>query len=169
MSSNIHEMVARLPPPPTDKNTITPLEIINSGTYTGEELLQIIEELIIQGWTYRRICNEYKISLMGLSRWLSDPLQFPRIRTAMLMKADYHADCQLSVLTELLSNNPSKEMIMLATKVSEAHRWAARTGNVAKYGEKLDVTSEGQQIVQVSLGSGIKPVETIDYIDITPE
>ena len=104
---------------------------------------------------------------MGLSRWLSDPLRIARTRTATKISADYYADMSIQVL----KNAPADKIeIMRAKELSQAYRWMARVRDVSKYGEKLDVTSDGQQIVQVSLGTGIKPPDATQdttYIDVT--
>ena len=59
---------ALMPKPPKDKTTITPLEIIESGIYTEESLMVAIEEQLISGKSYRQICKDFNISLMGFSR-----------------------------------------------------------------------------------------------------
>lgn len=170
MNSHIHKLVSKLPLPPEGKGELTPTQIVNSGTHTEEELMQVIERLIINGVSMRGIAENYNIELSSLSRWLSSDQRFTRTKTAMLMKADYHADMQLQVLTSLLGVEKTKEEIMLVTKISEAHRWAARTGNPSKYGEKLDVTSDNKPIVQVNLGAGIAPplevIEGDNYLEI---
>ena len=72
---------------------------------------------------------------------------------------------------QVLKNAPADKIeIMRAKELSQAYRWMARVRDVSKYGEKLDVTSDGQQIVQVSLGTGIKPPDATQdttYIDVT--
>lgn len=169
MSSEIQTIIATLPKPQIDKNTITPIEIINSGLYTEDQLIEAIEDLIVNGWSFRQICNEYKISLTALSRWLSLPQHLARTMMATKISADYYADKSIEVLKECPLDKVS---VMLADKQSQAYRWMARVRDVSKYGEKLDVTSDNKPIVQVNLGSGIAPPELLDntkYIDITEE
>ena len=172
MSEHIRSLnIASMPKPPKDKTTITPLEIIQSGIYTEESLMVAIEEQLISGKSYRQICKDFNISLMGLSRWLSDPLRIARTRTATKISADYYADMSIQVL----KNAPADKIeIMRAKELSQAYRWMARVRDVSKYGEKLDVTSDGQQVVQVSLGVGIAPPNEVSqdtqettYIDVT--
>lgn len=160
-------IVATIPLPPKDKKTITPIEIINSGIYTEEQLLETIEDLIVNGQTYSSICKTYKISLTALSRWLAHPQRIARATMALKISADYYADMSIQVLKDAPSD---KIEIMRAKELSSAYRWIARVRDVNKYGEKLDVTSEGKAIVQVNLGSGIKPPELTEettYIDVT--
>lgn len=169
MSDSTTLTASRLPAPPKERSTITPIEIINSGLYTEEEFIQAIEELIINGKSFRTICKEFNISLTALSRWLSLPQHVTRTRQATRISADYYADMSIRVLKECPSD---KIEIMRAKELSSAYRWMARVRDTSKYGEKLDVTSDGQQIVQVSLGTGIKPPDTTEettYIDVTPE
>lgn len=165
MNENITLIAAKLPEPPKEKTTVTPLEIIAAGLYTEEQLLNTIEELIIKGKSYRSICKELNISLMGLSRWLSNPLQSTRVKSAVRISADYYADMSIQVL----KNAPSDKLeLMRARELSSAYRWMARVRDTSKYGEKLDVTTDGQSINIVSLGTGIAPPETQQTtIDIT--
>src|SRR5574343_653927 len=169
MSSEIHNLLQTLPAPPKNKNTITPNEIINAGIYTKEELFNAIEEMIVNGVTMRNICDKYKISLVSLSSWLALPEHFARTKMAYKIAADYWADKSVQVLIDCPLDKVS---VMLADKQSKAYRWRARVGNVEKYGEKLDVTSDGKAVVQVNLGSGIKPPELSEettYIDVSGE
>lgn len=160
-------IIATLPKPPKDKNTVTPTEIINSGLYTEDQLLEAIEELIVNGRSFRSIANEYKISLSQLSRWLSHPQRIARTMMATKISADYYADKSIEVLK---SCPLDKVSVMLADKQSQAYRWMARVRDVSKYGEKLDVTSDNKPIVQVNLGAGIAPplevIEGDNYIEI---
>ena len=160
------ELTSRMPEPPKDKGTTTPTQILLSGVFTSETLIEYIEDMLINGKTFRYIASKLNIKLSTMSEWLSRNEHFARTKTALKISADYYADMSIQVLKDAPSD---KLELMRAKELSSAYRWMARVRDTAKYGEKLDVTSEGQQIVQVSLGSGIKPVETIDYIDITPE
>ena len=161
-------IVQTLPPPtPPDKHTTTIVKLINSKHYTQESLITHIEEQIVKGRTYRSICKELSIHPVDLSKWLAKDINYPRMRVAVKMSADYYADMSIQVL----KNAPSDKIELLRAKeLSSAYRWMARVRDTAKYGEKLDVTSEGQQIVQLSLGAGIKPPDTaeeVQYIDVT--
>jgi hypothetical protein len=166
MDSHIQKIVASIPAAPKNKNTITPNEIIESGIYTEEELMQAIEELLVNGQSYRYICETYKISLTALSRWLSHTQRIARTIIATKISADYYADMSIQVLKDAPGD---KVEIMRAKELSSAYRWIARVRDVNKYGEKLDVTSDNKPIIQVNLGSGIKPPELEKYIDITPQ
>lgn len=167
MDSIIINAYKNLPKPAKDTNTTTPYVLVTTGEYTNETLADAIIELICEGNSYRDICKIMNIKLTSLSDWISkDVERFARAKAAMMIKADYHAAMQLEVLRDCPVD---KLEIMKAKEVSAAHRWAARVSNPAKYGEKLDVTSEGQQIVQISLGQGVKPeqIEEVKYIDVT--
>lgn len=160
-------IAAKLPPPPKDKITTTATQLISQGRYTEEELLQTIEQLIINGKSYRYIAKQLNIELSSLSKWLSKEQHYTRVRTALKISADYYADMSIQVLKDAPSD---KIELMRAKELSSAYRWMARVRDVSKYGEKLDVTSDGQQIVQVSLGTGIKPpeaTEDVQYLDVT--
>lgn len=163
------EAVARLPQVPKDKGTTTPTQIIESGTFTNETLFTYIEELIIEGKSFRAIASKLNLKLSTLSTWLSTSVHIARTKTALRLSADYYADMSIQVLKDAPSD---KVELMRAKELSSAYRWMARVRDVSKYGEKLDVTSDGQQIVQVSLGTGIKPPETTEnttYLDVTDE
>ena len=170
MDSILHNSLKTIQHPGKDTKTTTPLMMINSGEYTEETLMNNIIELITEGNSYRDICKILNIKLTSLSDWLaSTPERIARTKMANTIKADYHATMQLEVLRDCPVD---KIEILKAKEISAAHRWMARVSNPSKYGEKLDVTSEGQQIVQLSLGSGIKPPEAIEeasYIDITSD
>ena len=107
---------------------------------------------------------------MGLSRWLANtPLHTARTKQAVRISADYYADMSIQVLKDCPVD---KVEIMKAKELSQAYRWMARVRDTTKYGEKLDVTSDGQTIVQVNLGTGVKPpelTENVSYIDVTNE
>lgn len=161
------ELTSRMPEPPKDKGTTTPTQILLNGIFTNESLIEYIEDMLINGKTFRYISNKLNIKLSTLSEWLSRNEHFARTKTALKISADYYADMSIQVLKDAPSD---KIELMRAKELSSAYRWMARVRDTAKYGEKLDVTSEGQQIVQVSLGTGIKPpeaTETVDYIDVT--
>lgn len=171
MNDSTTLVASRLPSPPKERTTITPKDIIDSGMYSEEQLMCAIEELIINGKSFRAICKEFNISLTALSRWLSSTQHIARTRTATKISADYYADMSIQVL----KNAPADKIeIMRAKELSQAYRWMARVRDVSKYGEKLDVTSDGQQVVQVSLGVGIAPPNEVSqdtqettYIDVT--
>lgn len=165
-----HELsiaVAQLQPVPKDNATTTPTQLVKEGVYTAEQLQETIEEMIIEGKSYRAICKELNVKLTGLVTWLSKEEHLTRTRTALKISADYYADMSIQVLLDVPED---KIAIMKAKELSSAYRWKARVRDVSKYGEKLDVTSDGQQLVQISLGTGVKPpelTEDVDHIDIT--
>ena len=164
----VHELTTRMPEPPKDKGTTTPTQILLNGIFTKDTLIEYIEDMLINGKTFRYIANRLNIKLSTLSEWLSRNEHYTRTKTALKISADYYADMSIQVLKDAPSD---KVELMRAKELSSAYRWMARVRDTAKYGEKLDVTSEGQQIVQVSLGSGIKPpgdTEETTYIDVTP-
>jgi hypothetical protein len=152
-----------------EKNNTTPNQLVIDGIYTNEQLMSKIEELIIEGNSYRKICKILNVNLPTLTKWVSQDGRPARMREALRASADYYADMSIQVL----KNAPSDKIeIMRAKELSSAYRWLARVRDVSKYGEKLDVTSDGQQIVQLSLGSGIKPPEEIQettYLDVTDD
>lgn len=165
--SQINEITSRLPAPPKDKGNTTPNQIIQSGIFTDDQLMCYIEEMIIEGKSYRIIANKLNVKLTSLSSWLSKTEHFTRTKAALKVSADYYADMSIQVL----KNAPSdKTELMRARELSSAYRWMARVRDVSKYGERIDVTSDGDKIVMLSLGSGQKPPEETtetDYIDVT--
>jgi hypothetical protein len=161
------EIATSLPSPPKSKSCKTPTQIIDNGKYTEESLMDLIETLIINGKSYRQIAKALDLELSSISRWLSKEQRYMRMKTALRISADYYADMSIQVLKDAPND---KIEIMRAKELSSAYRWMARVRDVSKYGEKIDVTSDGQQIVQVSLGSGIAPPEAtkdVQYIDVT--
>lgn len=165
--AHVNKVAETLPPPPKVKETLTPTQVINSGLYTDETLIDLIEQLIIKGKSFRSIAKLLKIEHSSLSRWLSKEQHSARVKMAARMSADYYADMSIQVLKDAPSD---KLELLRAKELASAYRWMARVRDVSKYGEKLDVTSDGQQLVQISLGAGVKPpelTEDVDHIDIT--
>ena len=155
---------SKLPKPPKETNSTTPLKIIEAGIYTREELLNTILTKITEGKTYRSIAKELNIKLNSLAMFLSTAEHLAPTRQALKISADYYADMSIQVLKSAPSD---KLELMRARELSSAYRWMARVRDVSKYGEKLDVTTDGQSINIVSLGNGIAPTEATNTIDIT--
>ncbi len=162
----MHELTRSIEKPPKDKEVLTTYKLIQSGQYTDEELMTTIETWITEGVSYRDICKRLKIRLSSLSSYLAKEGHFTRAKVALKISADYFADMSIKVLKDVAEDRTA---IMKARELSAAYRWMARVRDVSKYGERLDVTSDGDKIVVLSLGTGTKPPETeeTNYIDVT--
>lgn len=140
-------------------------------TLDDQELLfQSILKMLVEGKSYKAISIELNIRLSTLYNFTSKTLGYiERARHALLQSATTHAELSIQVLIDAPAD---KFELMRARELSLAHRWLASRKAPHIYGERVDVTSGGEKIVMLSLGSGTKPpdnAQDTDYIDVTPE
>ena len=92
---------------------------------------------------------------------------------AMLERADYYAEKMLEVaetpqegtVIETDDNGRTKEktgdMLGHRKLIVDTYKWAAARMNPKKYGDKIDMTSGGEKINVINLGTGEQPNEPI--------
>ncbi len=130
-----------------------------------ETLFNEVTKLLIDGKSFRQIALLLNIRLSTLYEFTNTSERSTRTKHALMMSATTHMELSISVL----ENAPSDKLeLMRARELSSAHRWAAKVKDPRSYGEKVDVTSGNEKIIQISLGNGINP-EQSNIIDITHE
>lgn len=103
-----------------------------------------IVDLILEGKTYRAIALELKMPLSSLYSGIqSNAEHSARVREALQFSANTFADKAEDVLSEADS---TKEEIMRAKELAQHYRWKASKRAPKVYGDKLDVTTDGDKI-----------------------
>lgn len=128
-----------------------------------DKLVDIICLMLLDGMPYKQIAKELNYELAIMHRLLNKEEYHIKAKQALIMSANTFADKSITVLEECEND---KLAIMKARELSQAYRWLAAKRASHIYGERIDVTSGGEKIVQLSLGSGVNPDED-KTIDIT--
>ncbi len=102
-----------------------------------------IIECIIQGDTYAVMAKTFDVSLGLLHEFLTKGEHSARVLAAMRQSAKSYADKAEQVLKDA---EATREEIMRARELAQHYRWAASKRNPKEYGDKLDLTSDGQKI-----------------------
>ena len=124
------------PPAPAGKN-----KKINESMKKSNEEISIDEvvEMIIDGFTYRKIAEELNISLRKLTDFIALPEQYARARLALETSAQTFAGKAEEIL---INAEASSIEIQRARELAQHYRWMASKRNPKTYGEKIiqDIT-----------------------------
>lgn len=153
-----------------DKTKLTPYQLIQNKTYTNEELITYIELEITNGKTQREIAEYLNIELTALNEYISKPQHLARVNNAYRASAEYYAGKSLTILTDMLKDDKviDKGKVMLVKEISSRYAWFAKMRDPKKFGDKVDLTTGGETINIISLGTGIAPTTSDNntYIDV---
>lgn len=111
-----------------------------------------VEEIIsmlIDGKTYRKIADELNTPLSTLHDFTSKPEHSARVRQALEYSASTYADQAEEVLIKAEGNLVE---IQRARELAQHYRWKASKRSPKKYGDKLDVTTDGEKITSYNVG-----------------
>lgn len=114
-----------------------------------------IIERIIEGATFKKIANECGVSVSTLHEFLSKPEHSARVKAALDLSASQYANKAEEVLQTC---EGSKEEIMRARELAQHYRWMAGKRAPKKYGDKIDVTSDGEKIQGTTIIWGDKRI-----------
>ncbi len=107
--------------------------------------IEVILEMIIEGYSYRKICTETGLKLTTLTDFLATDANFPRVKVALAISADRHAE----KAEEVLLNAPSNLVeISRARELASYYKWLSAKRNPKMYSEKqqVDLTSTNKTI-----------------------
>lgn len=141
--------------PPEQKYAI--VQFIMDQFAAGKELNKILRE--------QPYCN-----VMTFYSWLVDDEKI----NAMYMKARAIKAHQLfdDLLNTARGNQHEKDSLTAVARdrlITDKMTFYLAKAVPKMYGDKLDVTTNGESINIISLGGGTKPPEDGEYIDVTPE
>jgi hypothetical protein len=108
----------------------------------SQELFDTICERIAQGESLRRICEDKDMpSVTAVNKWLAKDegelvAQYARARES---QADHFVD-------EIVGIADTAEDAQVARLQIDARKWVAGKMRPKKYGDKLDVTSDGEKL-----------------------
>lgn len=111
----------------------------------GEQSLSIdlIVEDILEGKTFRQIAEKYAVSLGKIHGFLHSDEHSARAREALEISSDTYADKAEQVLIDAPKDFVE---IQRARELSQFYKWKASKRAPKKYGDKVDVTSDGKQL-----------------------
>lgn len=110
-----------------------------------------IVEMILQGKSYRSIANELNCKLSTLHDFTSKSEHSARVKTALIISASTFDDKAEQVLVEAKGNMVE---IQRARELAQHYRWKASKRAPKVYGDKLDLTSDGEKIQQTIIWGG---------------
>ncbi len=127
-------------------------------TKYSEALVDTICEQIAMGRSLVKICGELDLSYSQVMVWLQKYTDFAeRYARARQDQADWYADEIISVIDNAKSDRNEIERAKIKI---EALKWVASKLKPKKYGDKLDLTSNGDRIeVPIYGGLSVKPRE----------
>jgi hypothetical protein len=110
------------------------------------------------------------ISVLTFYYWMvDDPILDKMYMKARAIKAHQLYD---DLLTTARGNPNEKDSLTAVARdrlITDKMTFYLAKAVPKMYGDKLDVTTNGESINIISLGGGTKPPEEGDYIDVTPE
>lgn len=105
--------------------------------------LDEILDLFADGDAFRVVAKKMKVSTRTLNKFLSLPENHAHYKGVLQESSDSYA----SMAEEVLMNSPSDKIeIQRARELAQHYRWMASKRNPRKYGERLDLTSDGEKI-----------------------
>jgi len=134
-------------------------------------IVQYIMERFTQGEEINKILNAQPYcSVMTFYSWMVDD---PKVND-MYMKARMIKAHQLfdDLLTTARGSQHEKDSLTAVARdrlITDKMTFYLSKAVPKMYGDKLDVTTNGENINIISLGGGTKPPEDTDFIDVTPE
>lgn len=107
--------------------------------------IDLIIQKIAEGETYTTIAESIKVAKTTLFNFLDKPEYSARADEALQRSADSYADKAEDVLVNLKPTSNQIEF-QQARELSQLYRWKSGKRNPKKYGDKIDVTSDGEKI-----------------------
>jgi hypothetical protein len=111
---------------------------------------------IIDGLTYTAIAKKYGTTISNVHEFINKSENSARAIQARQISADSYSDKAELVLKEAESD---KNEIQRARELAQHYRWLAGKRNPKVFGDKLDVTSAGEQLptaINIVLDTGDK-------------
>jgi len=136
-----------------------------------QAIIAYILERFVNGEEISKILKDQPyISVLTFYYWMVDE---PKIND-MYMKARAIKAHQLydDLLTTARGNPNEKDSLTAVARdrlITDKMTFYLAKAVPKMYGDKLDVTTNGESINIISLGGGAKPPEESDFIDVTPE
>lgn len=115
-----------------------------------------IVELILEGLSFRKIAERLNIALTTLHDFTSKAEHSARVREALEYSAQTFDDKAEEVLLMAKSNLIE---IQRARELAQHYRWKASKRNPRKYGDKIDLTSNGKKIEPTTITWGGKDIK----------
>jgi hypothetical protein len=127
-------------------------------TKYSETLADDICERIAKGKSLINICTELSLSYSQVMVWLKNYTYFTdNYARAREAQADWYADEIISVIDNAKSDRNEIERARIKV---EALKWVASKLKPKKYGDKLDLTSDGDRVpIPIYGGLSVKPNE----------
>lgn len=104
-----------------------------------------IVEMIIDGKTFRQIAKHYGVSLSTFDDYTKKTEHSARVGEALMISAATYADKAEEVLQEITKDSNTIEMAR-ARELAQHYRWKSAKRNPRMFGDKVDVTSNGQTV-----------------------
>lgn len=134
---------------PGDK-TITAPKPIGRPTRFTAKLSDEICDRIATGESLNTICQDLGIAYRAVLMWLR---KYPEFMLKYMRARDEQADFYADELRDIAYNVPAdKDAIEKAKLKSENLKWIASKLKPRKYGDKLDLTSDGEKLEQPIYG-----------------
>lgn len=105
--------------------------------------IDIIIDMIIDGDSFRTMASKLNVKLSTLHAFTSLPEHSARIRNALEISAQSYEEMAEQVL---ISAESDKNEIARARELAQHYRWKASKRNPRRYGDKIDVTSDGKEL-----------------------
>lgn len=113
--------------------------------------LETIVEMILQGDSYKTIAQRLNIGLTKLHEFTSNTNHSARVREALIISASTFDDKAEQVLIDA-----KRDMVEIqrARELAQHYRWKASKRAPRVYGDKLDLTTDGEKIQQTIVWGG---------------
>lgn len=102
-----------------------------------------IVEYLLEGYSFRKIAEKLKVKLTTLHDFTQRSEHSARVREALEYSAQTFDDKAEEVL--ILAEG-TKEELMRARELAQHYRWKAAKRNPRRYGDKVDVTTDGEKL-----------------------
>ena len=102
-----------------------------------------IVDLLIEGQQYREIAAKFDVTLSKLVRFLAKTENAALVSEGLQFSADQYADKAEQVLKDAESDSVE---ISRARELAQHYRWKASKRNPRRFGDKLDLTSDGDKL-----------------------
>ena len=102
-----------------------------------------IVEFLLEGYSFRQIADKLKVKLTTLHDFTQRSEHSARVREALEYSAQTFDDKAEEVL--ILAEG-TKEELMRARELAQHYRWKAAKRNPRRYGDKVDVTTDGEKL-----------------------
>lgn len=102
-----------------------------------------IVEFLLEGYSFRQIADKLKVKLTTLHDFTQRSEHSARVREALEYSAQTFDDKAEEVL---ISAEGTKEELMRARELAQHYRWKAAKRNPRRYGDKVDVTTDGEKL-----------------------